>query len=58
MIIIKNANLLSMAEGEEQKVCDISIDNGKFVAIGSAKVAKCDTVIDAEGKLVTPGLID
>ncbi len=58
MIIIKNANLLSMADGEEQRICDISIDNGKFVAIGSANPTKDDTVIDAEGKLVTPGLID
>ena len=36
---------------------DLLIENGKIAAIGN-ELSAADTIIDASGKLVTPGLID
>ena len=36
---------------------DLLIENGKIAAIGN-DLPVADTIIDASGKLVTPGLID
>ena len=59
MILIKNANLISMEE-INYEICDILIE-GKIIS----KIGKLDEkdypnakVIDAEGKYVTPGLVD
>ena len=59
MILIKNANLISMEE-INYEICDILIE-GKTIA----KIGKLDEkdypnakVIDAKGKYVTPGLVD
>ena len=59
MILIKNANLISMEE-VNYEICDILID-GKIIK----KVGKIDEleypnvkVIDALGRYVTPGLVD
>ncbi|MFI3238165.1 MAG: amidohydrolase [Lachnospiraceae bacterium] len=59
MLLIKNANLLSMA-GIEYEVCDVLVSDGKISGIGSFDVGSYEgaTVIDAGGKLVTPGLVD
>ena len=63
MILIKNALLLSMAlENYEKR--DILIENGKIVGIGSVNSLesfyknKLSKVIDANGRYVTPGLVD
>lgn len=60
MLLIKNANLVGMA-GIDHEITDILVDGGKFVSIGqldASSYAADTTVIDAEGQLVTPGLID
>ena len=63
MILIKNALLLSMAlENYEKR--DILMENGKIVGIGSVNSLesfyknKLSKVIDANGRYVTPGLVD
>lgn len=59
MIIIKNANLLSMA-GIDEEIMDIRTADGKIQEIGKIDETKYPEyeVIDAKGKLVTPGLVD
>lgn len=59
MILIKNANLISMEEINFE-ICDILVE-GKLIS----KIGKLDEkdypnakVIDAKGKYVTPGLVD
>ena len=59
MILIKNANLISMEE-INYEICDILTEGKKIVKIG--KINESDypdaLVIDAGGKYVTPGLVD
>lgn len=59
MILIKNANLISMEE-INYEICDILTEGKKIVKIG--KINEADypqaNVIDAKGKYVTPGLVD
>ncbi|MDH4099933.1 MAG: dihydroorotase [Nitrospirota bacterium] len=57
-VIIKGGRVIDPASGLD-KVCDVVIDNGIIVKVGTAgkKTAGC-SVIDASGKVVAPGLID
>jgi len=55
-LLIKNGRVIDPAGGIDKK-CDVLIVDGKIAEVGSIKKA-VQTVIDAEGKLVTPGLID
>jgi dihydroorotase len=55
-LIIKNGRVIDPANGIDKK-CDILIADGEIAEVGSIKKT-VQTVIDAEGKLVTPGLID
>lgn len=59
MILIKNANLISMEE-INYEICDILIEGRIITKIG--KLNESDfpkaKVIDANGKYVTPGLVD
>lgn len=59
MILIKNANLISMEEINYQ-ICDILIENDKISKIGhlDEKDYPDCLVIDALGRFVTPGLVD
>lgn len=59
MLIVKNADLVNMTDIFHQKK-DILVDNGKIVKVGNIDVEDYSgaQVIDAEGKLVTPGIID
>ena len=60
MILIKNANLITMHE-ENYVNGNIVLENGKILAVGSNVSLEQYTnaeVIDAEGKFVTPGLVD
>lgn len=58
MLLIKNGKIFTMA-GEVIEKGSILIENGKIKEIGSDIVAPLDVeVIDAEGKIVMPGLID
>lgn len=59
MILIKNANLISMEE-INYEICDILVENGLIKKIG--KINEQDyphaQVIEAKGRYVTPGLVD
>ena len=55
-LLIKNGRVIDPANGIDKK-CDVLIADGKIAEVGSIKKT-VQTVIDAEGKLVTPGLID
>jgi dihydroorotase len=55
-LLIKNGRVIDPANGID-KQCDISIIDGDIAEVG--KIEKtADTVVDATGKLVVPGLID
>jgi dihydroorotase len=59
-LLIKNGNVIDPANGIDKK-CDVLIVDGKIAEVGSIgpQVEKgVQKVIDAAGKLVTPGLID
>ena len=59
MILIKNANLISMEE-INYKICDILLKDNKIEKIGT--ISETDYpeafVLDAKGRFVTPGLVD
>lgn len=55
-LLIKNGRVIDPANGIDKK-CDVLIAGGKIAEVGIVKKT-VQTVIDAEGKLVTPGLID
>lgn len=59
MILIKNANLISMDE-INYKICDILIDGKQIKKIGKIKKQEYPNaeVIDAKERYVTPGLVD
>ncbi|MHC4396338.1 MAG: dihydroorotase [Planctomycetota bacterium] len=55
-LLIKNGRVIDPANGIDKK-CDLLIVDEKITNIG--KIEKnADTIIDAAGKIVTPGLID
>lgn len=62
-MLIKNGRVIDPANGLD-KVCDILIIDGRIAEVGeriqdsAVRGAAGRTVIDAAGKLVTPGLID
>jgi len=55
-LLIKNGRVIDPANGINKK-CDVLIAEGKIAEISSVR-RTVQKVIDAEGKLVTPGLID
>src|SRR5690606_37366546 len=55
-ILIKNGRVAD-GRGGEPRVADIAIQDGKIVAVGRVS-GTADEVIDAEGRLVTPGFVD
>lgn len=55
MYVIKNALVYTMADAGVVKA-DILVENGKIATIGENLSA--ETVIDAAGKVVTPGFVD
>lgn len=58
MILIKNGRILTMADKDYERG-SILIDDGKIIAVGESVEAPADAlVIDAEGKIVMPGIID
>ena len=59
MLLIKNGHIKTMAGSELENGCILIGDDGKIVAIGAAIEAPAGAdVIDAEGKLVTPGCVE
>lgn len=59
-MLIKNCNLISMAEGREkyEPDVDILIEDGKIKEIGKNLDTAGGEVIDAAGKIVMPGFIN
>ena len=59
MILIKNGYVKPMVGEDIENGCVLIGDNGKIMAVGKDITAPegC-TVIDAEGRLVTPGCVD
>ena len=58
VIVIQNATILTVTKGTIEHG-SILIKDGKIAEVGaSVKAPKDATVIDAEGKFVTPGIID
>jgi len=55
-LLIKNGRVIDPANHIDKK-CDVLIADGKFAEVGRVD-GNADMVIDAEGKLVLPGLID
>lgn len=56
-IIIKNGRVIDPYNQMDQ-VCDVAVDSGRIIGIGSFENESFDKEIDAEGCIVTPGLID
>ncbi|MDT8443404.1 MAG: dihydroorotase [Desulfuromonadales bacterium] len=56
-ILIKGGRVISPAQKLDD-LCDVLIEKGRIVAIGKDLDARGAEVIDASGKLVTPGLVD
>src|SRR5579862_6435842 len=56
-VLIKDARILTATHGAIEKG-SILIQNGKIVAIGQIAPPAGVTVIDAAGKVVTPGIVD
>ena len=56
-ILIKGGRVISPAQ-KLDKTCDVLIEKGKIAAIGKDLDDKGAKVIDAAGKIVTPGLVD
>lgn len=54
-LIIKNA---SIPQGDRQVLTDILVNKGVIVGFAKDIDAEADTIIDAQGKLVLPGVID
>lgn len=59
MLFIRNAHIKPIVGAEIANGCILSDDNGKIAAIGADLTApEGAQVIDAEGRLVTPGLVE
>lgn len=56
-ILIKGGRVISPAQKLDD-ICDVLIEKGKVAAIGKGLDDKGAEVIDAAGKIVTPGLVD
>ncbi len=59
MLFIKNAHIKPSIGNEIPCGCILTDENGKIAAIGeNIEAPACAQVIDAEGRLVTPGLVE
>ena len=56
-ILIKGGRVISPAQKFDD-TCDVLIEKGKVTAIGKDLDAQGAEVVDADGKIVTPGLVD
>jgi dihydroorotase len=56
-ILIQNGHVVDPAN-QVDSVADVFIENGKIAKVGKGLKVKADQVIDAKGKIVTPGLVD
>ena len=58
MLLIKNAHIKTMADLELTNGCILVDDNGKIAQVAENITAEGVQVIDAEGRLVTPGCVE
>ena len=59
MLLIKNGHIKPITSPEIERGCILIDDNGKIAQIGKDIAAPAGaTVIDAEGRLVTPGIVE
>ena len=58
MLLIKNAHIKTMAGAELENGCILVDDNGKIAQVAENITAEGAQVIDAEGRLVTPGCVE
>ncbi|MBQ8894530.1 MAG: amidohydrolase [Clostridia bacterium] len=59
MLLIKNGHIKTMAGAEYENGCILSGNDGKIVAVAEVLEApEGATVLDAEGRLVTPGCVE
>ena len=58
MLLIKNAHIKTMAGTELENGCILVGDDGKIAQIGENVSVENAQVIDAEGRLVTPGCVE
>ena len=58
MLLIKNANIKTMAGLELANGCILVDDKGKIAQVAESITAEGAQVIDAEGRLVTPGCVE
>ena len=58
MLLIKNGYVKTMAGADIEDGCVLIDDNGKIAAVGTDICADDATVIDAGGRLVTPGCVE
>lgn len=57
MILIKNAKIFTMEEVNYENGC-ILVDDGKILKVGNDISTEGADVIDAAGRIITPGLVD
>ena len=57
-ILIKNVTILTMDDENRQFFGWILLKNGKIAALGEDNAPDCAEVLDGEGGVLTPGLID
>ena len=57
MLLIRNGRIIDPANGMDE-VADLCIEDGRIHAVGKGLSADGAEVMDAEGKIVAPGLID
>ena len=57
MFVIKNVRILDPASATDM-TGDIGIENGKIAAIGTVETKENDRILDGEGLVAAPGLVD
>ncbi|MFR4415870.1 MAG: amidohydrolase, partial [Butyricicoccus sp.] len=56
--LIKNVNIWTMDEEDTRFYGWVLLENGKITSMGEGEAPDCESVIDGEGGVLTPGLID
>ena len=56
--LIKNINIWTMDERDSRFFGWILLENGRIASMGEGEAPDCESVIDGEGGVLTPGLID
>lgn len=56
--LIKNINIWTMDERDSRFFGWILLENSRIASMGEGETPDCESVIDGEGGVLTPGLID